>query len=259
LTLAEARATMPARRCDMKRRLGAVALLLIAGLCAPGCAGVRALRGSGRLATEQREVSGVTGVELATLGKLTIRLGDQEELLIEGDDNLLPAIQTSMSGGMLTIKGRRGVTLLPRETLAFDLAVTTLDAVDLATLGSIDVPASLSTAQLSITVTGGGKVTIQAVSADKLQVSISGLGDLLINDGQVGEQTVVISGGGNYQAPQLQSDGADIQLSGLGLATVRARDYLRVTISGGGLVTYIGNPAVEQSISGIGRLEHVQE
>ena len=243
----------------MKSRLFAIVLLLAAGLPMSSCAGIPTLRGSGRLASEQREVSGVTGVELATLGKLTIRLGDAEELRIEGDDNLLPAIQTSMSGGMLTIKGRHGITLLPRESLSFDLTVKTVDAVVLSALGSIELAADVRTAQLSATITGGGKVTLQAVEADRLQVSISGLGDLVVNGGQVGEQSIAISGGGSYQAQQLQSDRADIQLSGLGLATVRVREYLKVAISGGGLVTYIGSPTVEQSISGIGRLAHIEE
>jgi Putative auto-transporter adhesin, head GIN domain len=243
----------------VKGRLLAIVLLLTAALPMSSCVGVRTLRGSGRLATEQREVSGVTGVELATLAKLTIRLGDNEELRIEGDDNLLPAIQTSMSEGILTIKGRRGVTLLPRESLSFDLTVRTLDSVILSALGTIEMPADLRTAQLSATITGGGKVTLHSVEADRLQLNISGLGYLLVNGGQVGEQSVVISGGGNYQAQQLQSDRADIQLSGLGLATVRVREQLKVAISGGGLVTYVGSPTVEQSISGIGRLERIEE
>ena len=243
----------------MRGPLCAIIVLSVVGLSVSGCVGIRTLRGSGRLAMEQREVSGVTGVELATLGKLTVRLGDSEELRMEGDDNLLPAIQTSMSGGMLTIKGRRWITLLPREPLSFDLTVKTLDAVVLSALGSIELPADLKTAQLSATITGGGKVTLQTVEADRLQVSISGLGDLLVNGGQVGEQSVVISGGGNYQAQQLQSDRADIQLSGLGLATIRVREYLKVAISGGGLVTYIGSPTVEQSITGIGRLERIED
>lgn len=243
----------------MKRRLLAIVLLLTTGLPISSCAGIRTLRGSGRMAKELREVSGVTGVELATLGKLTIRVGDDEELRIEGDDNLLPAIQTSMSGGVLTIRGRRGITLLPRESLSFDLTVKTLDAVVLSALGSVEMPANLKTAQLSATITGGGKVMLQSVEADRLQVAISGLGDLLISGGQVGEQSVVISGGGNYRAQQLHSDRADVQLSGLGLATVRVREHLKVAISGGGLITYVGNPTVEQSISGIGRLERIEE
>jgi len=243
----------------MRRRLLAFFLLVTAALPLSSCVGTRTLRGSGRLATEQREVNGVTGVELATLGKLTVRLGDSEQLRIEGDDNLLPVVQTSMSGGMLTIKGRRGITLLPRESLSFDLTVKTLDAVLLSALGSIEVPSDLRTAQLSATITGGGKVALQSVEADRLQVSISGLGDLSVGGGQVGEQSVVISGGGNYQAQQLQSGRADIQLSGLGLATIRVREYLNVAITGGGLVTYVGSPTVEQSISGIGRLERIEE
>ena len=48
------------------------------------------LRGSGRMAEEERPVSGIIGVDLATFGDLTIEVGEQEGLSIEAEDNLIP-------------------------------------------------------------------------------------------------------------------------------------------------------------------------
>ena len=243
----------------MKRCLSTLALLLAIGLTMTSCIGITTIRGSGTVAREQREVGGVTEVELGTIGRLEIRLGDKEELLIEGDDNLLAFIQTSMSGSRLTIKTRGGVTLLTREPMVFHLTVETLDAIVLSGLGSIDLPDNLQVSQLSATISGGGSLTMASLKADKLQVNISGLGDLVVSGGQVVEQDIVISGGGNYSAPELQSDRAEIRLSGLGSTAVRVQENLKVTISGGGLVRYSGNPTVEQTVSGIGRVQHIEE
>ena len=53
------------------------------------CMGAKKVRGSGKIATEKRRVKGITGVELATLGRLYIELGEKEELIIEAEDNIL--------------------------------------------------------------------------------------------------------------------------------------------------------------------------
>ena len=60
-----------------------IAVLLAVILALGGCAidTPRTVRGNGVVVTEERAVSGVTGVELATLGDLTIVLGEAESLL----------------------------------------------------------------------------------------------------------------------------------------------------------------------------------
>jgi hypothetical protein len=37
------------------------------------------------------------------------------------------------------------------------------------------------------------------------------------------------------------------------------REHFKVTISGGGSVRYAGSPAVEQNVSGIGRVQRIEE
>jgi hypothetical protein len=54
------------------------------------------VRGSGNVVEETREVSGVSGVELATLGTLHVEIGESESLRIEAEDNLLEYIETDV-------------------------------------------------------------------------------------------------------------------------------------------------------------------
>ena len=49
-------------------------------------------------------MSGVTGVNLATIGHLTIELGDTESLRIEAEDNLMEYIETDVRSGKLRIR-----------------------------------------------------------------------------------------------------------------------------------------------------------
>ena len=54
--------------------IGLILATLVIMAC--GIGNARTVRGSGNVVEESRAVSGVTGVELATLGNLTIELGD---------------------------------------------------------------------------------------------------------------------------------------------------------------------------------------
>jgi hypothetical protein len=208
---------------------------------------------------ETREVSGVEGVELATIGNLYVRQGDREELRIEGDDNLMRYIETRVDDGTLEIESRDRVSLLPREPLYFYLTVLELDSVVLAGLGSIELPDDVQVDSLTIEIRGGGTVEIEDLQADVFEVRISGLGDLYVEDGEVNEQRIGISGGGNYRARGLASDDAEVEVSGLGSATLWARENLEVKISGGGSVRYVGSPSVEQDVSGVGHVERIED
>jgi hypothetical protein len=76
----------------------------------------RTVRGSGRIIEEDRSVGGVTGVNLATIGDLTIEVGNRESLRIEAEDNLLEYFETEVRGGTLRIRVREGVNLRTTRT-----------------------------------------------------------------------------------------------------------------------------------------------
>jgi hypothetical protein len=67
----------------------------------------------------------------------------------------------------------------------------------------------------------------------------------------------VISGGGSYKARNLQSARAEVDIDGLGSASVRVSEHLGATISGGGSVEYFGDPSVDQDVSGFGHVKKI--
>jgi hypothetical protein len=232
---------------------------LVAGLTLSGCLGFRAVRGSGNVGEETRTFSDFTQVQLAAIGNLYIELGEQEQLRIEADDNLLRYFQTEVRDGTLRIEVRDRVTLVPMEPIQLYLTVKELESVVLSGLANIELSDELQLPSLSVTISGGGHVEIEDLVTDVLQVSITGLGDLYIDEGKAAKQAITISGGGDYRARGLESDAADVRISGLGAATVWAKDQLKVDISGGGSVKYLGDPSLEQNISGVGRVVRVGE
>jgi hypothetical protein len=262
----------------MIKRALIVGLLLVMAMSSTGCLGIRTVSGSGKVIEEEREVSGFTGVELATIGNLTIELGERESLHIEAEDNLMQYLEAEVRGETLIIGSRENVNLIPTRGVYFTLTVKELDTVTISGLGNVEIPdleaprfsveisgggnvdtEDLDVGTLEVDISGGGDVDVEGLEGEVLTVVISGLGDLHIEEGEVKEQEILISGGGNYRARGMESADAEVRLSGLGSATVRVHDNLKVTISGGGSVEYIGSPTVEQDISGLGHVKQIGE
>jgi hypothetical protein len=238
----------------------------------------RTVGGSGNVVVEEREVSDFSAVELAGWGNLYVEVGETEALRIEGEDNLLEYIETEVRDGVLTIRHRQRVVLRPTSAIEYFLTVTELEAIKVVGAGDINVP-RLSGPRFAVTISGAGNVDIDGLEvervevdisgagntdvgdlvADALEVRMAGLGDLRIDNGEVQTQQITVSGGGNYHARGLQSAEAEVRLSGLGNAMVRVSERLVVNISGAGSVRYLGSPSVEQSVSGLGRVDRLGE
>ena len=229
------------------------------------------VRGSGRVVEEERPISGVDGVVLATLGNLTIKVGDEEELRIEAEENLIPYFETEVRNGTLFIRQRNNARIAPRKPVNFYLTVVELESIELTGSGDAEA-ADLEAKQFSATLTGSGDLNMESLDAesldvringsggirledlraDRLSVRMTGSGDLDIIDGRVEEQSITITGSGGYEAGSLASAEAEVQLTGSGSATIQVDDRLNASTSGSGDVRYIGNPTVNRSSTGSG-------
>ena len=244
------------RKSKILRMTVIASLIAIMALFAASCKWtIGVVRGSGDLETEQRDVSGFDEVYFSGIGNLIIEQGAEEALTIEADDNIIDLIETNVSGGELHIKFRRGFSVVPTTKIKFFLTVKDLERVDLSGVGDIDCD-SFKTDDLEFHISGSGNVDFE-VEADTLQTHVSGLGDIDLS-GIVNSHKINISGSGKYDARDLESKECDVEVSGLGSATVNVSDYLEIDISGGGNVYYVGEPKITQHISGLGRIKSLE-
>jgi Putative auto-transporter adhesin, head GIN domain len=210
-------------------RLRAALALLTVVLLLAACS---VTQGSGQLATESRQVSGFTEVELTGFGELTIEQTGTESLTISAEDNLLPRLTSEVSGDTLVLGEKPNTTIRTTKPITYSLTVKDLTGLAISGSGNISVPKLTATA-LSTKISGSGTITVNGTAVD---------------------QDLEISGSGRYQAEQLTSKTVKAQISGSGTANVLATDMLDVKISGSGSLTYTGNPQVTQEISGSGKL-----
>jgi hypothetical protein len=238
----------------MKRHLIWVALIVLiaASLACDIPLGVKTVRGSGNVVTEEREVSGFDSVALSGIGRVIVTQGDEESLTIETDDNLMRYIESNVRNGTLELGLARNTIPIPTQSIIFRVSVDDLTGLTSSGAGSFEIE-ELDTDRLSVTLSGAGDIGINSLSATDLAVTISGAGNVDLA-GQVETQEIDMSGLGNYSAPDLKSQTASVRISGAGNAVVWVLDTLDVEISGAGNVEYYGSPTVTREISGAGKV-----
>lgn len=249
-------------------------------------------RGSGNVVEETRPVSGVRGVDLATIGDVIIQLGDEESLRIEAEDNLMQYFETQVRGGTLRISTTpKSVNLRPTKPVRFFLTVKELEEVSISGSGDIQVPdleadsfsidiggsgdvkmgnlnadsfnidiggsgdvrtERVKVPEFEVDINGSGDINLSELVAEELELDVNGSGTLWIDDGQVSEQNIDINGSGNFRADDLASKSVEIRIGGSGDITVWVTKSLDVRINGSGNVRYYGSPSVSSSGNGSG-------
>ena len=107
--------------------------------------------------TETRNASGYTS--LASGGPINVQIayGDDNTIRLEGEENLLPYIETEVKDGMLTIKIKQGYTLKTNQPLKVYVSMTTIAAIAQSGSGSITGEGNFSNNDnTSIAVSGSG-------------------------------------------------------------------------------------------------------
>ena len=192
---------------------------------------------------------------------MTIVQGEREGLDIDAPDAVRERIRTEIHGDTLEIRYEQDWLdwLNPRfwnfSPIRYTLYVRDLEWLKAAGLGNITIPA-LMTCRFELVHSGTGNVTIPHLSVEELVTGQAGLGDINI-EGKANHQDVDLSGTGSYHAGRLDSQAANVRLSGLGSAKVYASETLDAQVSGLGSIEYRGRPRVSQHVSGLGSIRQV--
>lgn len=246
------------------RKLLLPALLVCTALLVASCSFIGGgglgggVPGSGNVKTEIREPGAFEAIAIEYPGaEIIVQQGEKETVELEADDNLLLQLSTEVVSGTLTIKSVETdwkARVNPSKPVKIDITVKDLTGIVLsAPVGDLKVN-DLQADTLQLVVSGGAQVRLNGIHVDLLDSVLSGAGDIQAS-GTADEVKLVLSGLGDFNAADLQSKKADIELSGMGGATVRVEEELAATITGAGSIQYFGNPHVEQSVNGAGSVK----
>ena len=228
-----------------------IALPVLVSACDLALA-ARGVRGSGARISESRAVESFDRV--AVSGDFDVRIAAETEnlLRLEGDDNLLPLIETRVIGGILRVRSER--PLRPKRRILIEIGTPSLAGVESA--GSSDVRVTGVRAPVfDADVSGSGSLQAEG-SFGRLSTSVSGSGSVT-GEGTAEAIDVDVSGSGDVDLLAVRARWGEVDGSGSADVAVHVPERLVASMSGSGDVRYAGSPTVEASTSGSGSVRGI--
>lgn len=213
----------------MKSSIALVAALLTMSSFV-GC--MNAVVGSGNKLAETRNVGDFSRVHIRGSASAEIRVGPEQTVVVETDDNLIDMVRTEVQNGKLTIHTEGSY-------------MTNLGLKVLITMPSTE----------GLSISGSGDITGNGLNADDLDISISGSGDIAL-DGTVASVNAHVTGSGDMNLSQLIAEKAKVSVTGSGDVSVCATESIDASITGSGDITYSGygdkEPKLTERVTGSG-------
>lgn len=211
------------------------------------------ISGNGIQASENRTVSSFSKVNSYGSFQVYVTNGEEYNVVVSADENLLQYIDTWVSDGKLHIKMdnvHSARAVVPMEVFVTTPRLTGIylsgsglvesdyfqeDYVNLILSGSGRIKSSFDVQEANIHLSGSGRIDISGF-ADAADITVSGSGKIRGADFEIADCKTLTSGSG------------DMWLT--------VGDDLDSRISGSGNVHYYGNPTVKTHISGSGNVYH---
>ena len=216
------------------------------------CATAGGARGDGNMTTIEKNAGSFNEIEAS--GSVTVNYYRSREhrVSVTVDANLEKYVDIYTRAGTLYIKTKSWRPFSPTEYIV-DVYSPGLTYVSLSGSVRFRGKGPISGRDLGFNISGSGRAE-GAFECEKFSVNISGSGRLA-SAGKSDNLDITVSGSGSFEGSEFQTNNADIRLSGSAKIDVWVLDTLTANTSGSARVRYRGNPKINHTSSGSGRLE----
>ncbi|MEA4936339.1 MAG: head GIN domain-containing protein [Paludibacter sp.] len=197
---------------------------------------------------------GFTAIELQSYADVIIEKGVDFKVEISDYENLIDYMDVRVSNGKLIIKTSPAYVSVANSDATVRVTMPdTLNSILLSGSGDVEVNDAFNKLQI-LKISGSGDIELESdAQYEHLQATISGSGKIS-GSGTAVELETLISGSGYIRFEELTAKSAQCTISGSGNTYVSVVINLGANISGSGSVIYYGNPSIDSSVTGSGRI-----
>jgi len=214
------------------------------------------VRGNGQITSEDRNVTGFTSVDVSNAIDVYIKQDSVAGVKVETDVNLQQHVSVKEEGGVLYIEEEDGYNLRP--THGIKVYVSGASFRKFSASGSCDIYTQnqvTNTESIAISLSGASDADMD-LNAPRVKASLTGAGTIKLK-GQTKDLELDGTGSSDLKCMDMQTENADVDITGSGSAEVFASVKLDVSVTGSGSVKYKGSPAVSQKVSGSGSVKKI--
>ena len=208
--------------------------------------------------SQKRDVSAFSEISLRVSANVHLQQGSTQSVEVKGKEESLKKLITEVNDRKLVIR-------FPNETFfnkwnpgPIDIYITVpqIDGLSISGSGSITSEGKIESRILDLAISGSGDIKLGDLKAEKVSSALSGSGNIHLSGSQNAVNLkIAISGSGNVKGIDFPADNVDIKISGSGNCWVNSIKKLTVHLAGSGNVVYRGNPTIDSSIAGSGKVK----
>lgn len=208
-------------------------LFLLLPLLAAGCHhGMRAqVKGSGKRVVQKRQISPFTSISTEGAFEIEVTCQKDPSLEVEGDDNVLEFVTTEVHGKELRLRNSKSYSM--SEPVRIRVTVPNLEG---------------------LSVSGAGRIDVKDMKNEKFEIDSNGAPSIIVS-GTTNTVDIDSNGAGKIDTHNLRASRAVVDSKGVSRIDLDVKEQLDITVSGPSTVTYRGDPVVNKTINGPGKVE----
>ena len=201
---------------------------------------------------EVRKLDTFTGIGIGVNADVYYTPGNAHEIRIEGNSDDVDDLITKVKDGFLQVK--YDDWKIRRSKLTIYITSRELEAVSVSGSARFRSGEPIASDEMDFSMSGSGTIEFEELTADEVEVKISGSGHIELGHGNADELDARISGSGRLNGEGFEVNEFSASISGSGSARISVKEELEARISGSGKIYYHGNPRVNSTSSGSGKV-----
>lgn len=222
-----------------------------AGLLAAGEAAAQGDRNYSPYSARSEPITGVRKVKVDGAIKVFVMSGSNREssVTLSGPPELLADAVTRVEDGVLTIGFREGAdwSWNPGSGMNVVVLLPALEGIETDGPAQVEtVNVGVSVPKFAATVNGAGKISVDEVRAESVQLAVGGAGSIRIG-GTAGDVAYALGGAGSIDAKRLRAATGAISLGGAGSVFADISGAAQINVGGPGRVEVVGGASCTTS------------
>ena len=235
------------------------------------CYSLDSINGNGNMVTSERVVSTFEKIQISGSVIVNYHASQEYRAVVTVDSNLEEYTMVYTEGDALKIGTKDGKSYsftnyivdvyCPKPSavsISGSARFNGIDKINTSTFtlgisGSAKINGTFECDNFAARISGSGDVESH-IECNKFETHISGSAKIAVS-GAAKEMSISLAGSGTFTGNEFQTSNANVSISGSSRAHIWVLDYLKAKVSGSGKITYRGNPKIDYTGSGSGRLE----
>ncbi len=225
----------------MKKQLITIIIILLSvTINAQSWWSSKKVKGNGNVITKTRTIDSFDKVSIGGSFDVNLIDGREGKITIEGEENLLPYIETEVRNGKLKVQFKENTNIRTTRKLTVTIPFEDIEAVSLGGSGNVTVKKRIEADDAAFSIGGSGNI-IANVDANTVKASIGGSGNIKLK-GKTDNFKCSLAGSGSIKAYDLNANSLKASIAGSGSVQTSVSSKIKANVVGSGSVYYKGNP-----------------